>query len=364
MKRITSIILTVLVLFSLFGTLMIGASAASPSYTVTVKTGTYYTISNLASGKMLNVYGSKNANNTNITVYQNDRTSGQQFQFVKSGTNYVIVPKCATNRAVNVYGTTAKANSNVCIWSKSGNSTQAWKIEYNPTLNGYVIRSANNTNYVLAATGKSNSSNVFLKKYNPNDRYQVWSCSAFSVTLSRNTSTNNASPASTNSWMWPCKTQSLSCDFGDTYYHKSWTHRGIDIRANYEDVYASKSGTVYQMGYNASRGYWLVIDHGDGYYSAYQHLNKYYVKTGTYVSQGTVIAQSGNSGQGSGAHLHFEILNLGKSGLAKNYGSYFSQYSKYINTNPKQSMKAGFRLNNGQYVSTFGDSKGIDYIYK
>lgn len=178
------------------------------------------------------------------------------------------------------------------------------------------------------------------------------------------TNTTNTPSAPTSSWMWPCKTQSLSCDFGDTYYHTSWTHRGIDIRANYEDVFASKSGTVYQMGYNSSRGYWLVIDHGDGYYSAYQHLNKYYVKTGTYVSQGAVIAQSGNSGQGSGAHLHFEILNLGKTGLAKSYGNYFSQYSKYINTNPQQSMKAGFRLNNGQYVSTFKDSKGIEYIYK
>lgn len=178
------------------------------------------------------------------------------------------------------------------------------------------------------------------------------------------TTTSNTPSTSTDSWMWPCKTQSLSCGFGDTYYHKNWTHRGIDIRASYEDVLASKSGTVYQMGYNSSRGYWLVIDHGDGYYSAYQHLNKYYVQTGTYVTQGTAIAQSGNSGQGTGAHLHFEIMYLGKPGLAKEYGNYFSQYSKYVNTNPQQSMNAGFYLNNGKYVSTYKDSKGINYIYK
>ncbi|MGN0180774.1 MAG: peptidoglycan DD-metalloendopeptidase family protein [Monoglobaceae bacterium] len=363
-RRILSVFMALLMV-AVLGSFTINASAASQAYSTSVTTDSYYTISNLGSGKMLNVYGSKNANNTNVTVYKYDRTSGQSFKFVKSGSNYVIIPKCATSRALNVYGTSAQNNSNVCIWSKSGHSTQSWVIEYNSKLSGFVIKSANNTNYVLTATGSANSSNVCLKKYDANNKYQIWNSNALKATLIRQTSNNsNANSTSNSSWLWPCKTKSMSCDFGDTVYHKSWTHRGIDIRANFEDVYASKSGTVYQMGYNSSRGYWLVIDHGDGYYSAYQHLNKYYVKSGTYVSQGTVIAQSGNSGQGTGAHLHFEIMKLGKSGLANSYSSYFSQYSKYVNTNPKAATKAGFKLNNGTYVSTFSDSKGINYIYK
>lgn len=165
-------------------------------------------------------------------------------------------------------------------------------------------------------------------------------------------------------WLWPCKVQSQSCEWWDTYYHKSHAHRGIDIRTSYADVYASKSGTVYQMGYNKARGYWMVIDHGNGYYSEYQHLNKYYVTSGKYVKQGTVIAQSGNTGQGSGAHLHFEIMYLGKTGLAKQYGNYFNSTSKFVNVNPQKSTYAHFYTSKGIYVKYFSDKKGINYIYK
>lgn len=118
------------------------------------------------------------------------------------------------------------------------------------------------------------------------------------------------------------------------------------------------------MGYNKARGYWMVIDHGNGYYSEYQHLNKYYVTSGKYVKQGTVIAQSGNTGQGSGAHLHFEIMYLGKTGLAKQYGNYFNSTSKFVNVNPQKSTYAHFYTSKGIYVKYFSDKKGINYIYK
>lgn len=181
-KIITSLVAIVMVLSTLLA-IAIPASAAAPTdgYVENVTTGKYVTIKNVGSGKLLNVYGNQNKNNANVTVYQADGSTGQSFQFVKSGNSYVIVPKCATSRALNVYGSSAKNNSNVCLWSKTGHSTQAWIIDYNPSLNGFVIRSANNQNYVLAATGSKNSSNVCLKKYNPNDKYQVWTSSALKV---------------------------------------------------------------------------------------------------------------------------------------------------------------------------------------
>ena len=140
-----------------------------------ISTDGYYTLKNLYAGKMLNVRGSYSASNTNVTVYETDGTTGQEFRFIKSGSNYVLEPKCAPSCALNVYGTSASNGSNVNIWTKSGNSTQAWVMEYNSSSSAYVIRCAANTNLVLTATGTSNSSNVALANYSSGNKSQLWS---------------------------------------------------------------------------------------------------------------------------------------------------------------------------------------------
>lgn len=68
-----------------------------------------------------------------------------------------------------------KNGSNVNIWTKSGNNTQDWIFE--AVNGGYVIRSANNTAYVLTASGTSNSSNVKLATYSAGNTYQIWKLS-------------------------------------------------------------------------------------------------------------------------------------------------------------------------------------------
>ena len=140
-----------------------------------ISTDGYYTLKNLYAGKMLNVRGSYSTSNTNVTVYETDGTTGQEFRFIKSGSNYVLEPKCAPSCALNVYGTSASNGSNVNIWTKSGNSTQAWVMEYNSSSAAYVIRCAANKNLVLTATGTSNSSNVALANYSSGNKSQLWS---------------------------------------------------------------------------------------------------------------------------------------------------------------------------------------------
>ena len=140
-----------------------------------ISTDGYYTLKNLSAGKMLNVRGSYSTSNTNVTVYETDGTTGQEFRFIKSGSNYVLEPKCAPSCALNVYGTSASNGSNVNIWTKSGNSTQAWVMEYNSSSAAYVIRCAANKNLVLTATGTSNSSNVALANYSSGNKSQLWS---------------------------------------------------------------------------------------------------------------------------------------------------------------------------------------------
>ena len=146
-----------------------------------ISTDGYYTLKNLYAGKMLNVRGSYSTSNTNVIVYETDGTTGQQFRFIKSGSNYVLEPKCAPTCALNVYGTSASNGANVNIWTKSGNSTQAWVMEYSSSSSAYIIRSAANTNLVLTATGTSNSSNVALAYYSSGNKSQLWAAEKVST---------------------------------------------------------------------------------------------------------------------------------------------------------------------------------------
>lgn len=210
MKKVKSIIAIILCMLTLFSTMSISVSAASVSVG-TAKTGTSatYTIKNSGSGKMLNVYGSKSASNTNVTVYQSDGTKGQKCKFISNGTmtynkvsynKYIIEFACASSCALNVYGSSSANNSNVNIWKKSGNTTQAWILEYvTSPAKGYIIRSANNPKYVLTANGTSNSSNVCLKTYSATNKNQVWTCDAFSHSTKNTASSTTTSSAAASS---------------------------------------------------------------------------------------------------------------------------------------------------------------------
>lgn len=95
----------------------------------------------------------------------------------------------------------------------------------------------------------------------------------------------------------------------------SKNHAGIDISRGGGScglpAIASKNGTVVLVtDYGKARGTYVKIDHGDGMQTIYQHLirGSYTVKVGDKVEQGQKIGSIGNTGVGSGCHLHFEIL--------------------------------------------------------
>lgn len=89
-------------------------------------------------------------------------------------------------------------------------------------------------------------------------------------------------------------------------------HRGIDIGApTGTPVYASKGGQVIFAGVKSGYGNIIIIDHGQGMTTRYAHLSAFTVRKGDKVTSMQNIGRVGNTGVGTGPHLHFEIRKNG-----------------------------------------------------
>jgi len=87
-------------------------------------------------------------------------------------------------------------------------------------------------------------------------------------------------------------------------------HRGEDLVASCgTGVRAAASGTVTFAGWDPyGGGNRVVIDHGNGLETTYNHLSSSSVRVGQQVSRGDVVALSGTTGASTGCHLHFEVM--------------------------------------------------------
>ncbi len=107
----------------------------------------------------------------------------------------------------------------------------------------------------------------------------------------------------TGVFVWPTTSHLIS---GYTY---SAIHPAIDIGGALGNaIYAADSGVVVYAGWsNYGYGNLIVIDHGNGWQTAYAHLNSIGVICGQSVTRGIVIGALGTTGNSSGPHLHFEM---------------------------------------------------------
>lgn len=91
-------------------------------------------------------------------------------------------------------------------------------------------------------------------------------------------------------------------------------HPGIDIAVPTDSyVRASGAGTVVDLGEDTVYGFFVVLDHGEGYTSLYGHASLILVDRGQRVRRNEVIALSGSTGRSTAPHLHFEILLNGEA---------------------------------------------------
>lgn len=108
-------------------------------------------------------------------------------------------------------------------------------------------------------------------------------------------------------WYWPTiKPYIISSPYG---WRWGKMHEGLDISGTGRGspIYASNNGVIVQAGYTGTNGNYVYIDHNNGYYSVYAHMEELKVQNGQTVEGGQVIGTMGDSGFATGVHLHFAI---------------------------------------------------------
>lgn len=159
-----------------------------------------------------------------------------------------------------------------------------------------------------------------------NAKYQEWLSTSVPPTTSSAPSGGNAGDGNTVggvTWLIPCNYTRFSSPFGYRVHpvYGDWRfHYGVDLSApSGTPIVATRSGTVTTATYSSSAGYYVTLDHGDGFSSKYLHMTHYIVGVGDTVTAGQVIGYVGSTGTSTGPHLHFSILYNGSHVNPANY---------------------------------------------
>ena len=123
-------------------------------------------------------------------------------------------------------------------------------------------------------------------------------------------------PPSNAKWLTPVSGYVLTSPFGMRKHPVlgiNRMHNGIDMAcAQGTPIYATRAGKVTTASYQAGgAGYYVSINHLDGFASIYMHMTHFVVSAGQTVSQGQLIGYVGSTGISTGPHLHFGISYAG-----------------------------------------------------
>ena len=155
--------------------------------------------------------------------------------------------------------------------------------------------------------------------------YKEWLATYVPTTRPSGTDTTPSTQApSSSGWIKPLKSYTFTSAFGMRMHpiKKKWLmHEGVDLAAPQgTPIYAAKAGKVTRTAFQAGgAGYYVSINHGDGFSSVYMHMTHYIVSPGSYVSTGQVIGYVGSTGGSTGPHLHFGIAYNGTYVNPMNY---------------------------------------------
>lgn len=134
-----------------------------------------------------------------------------------------------------------------------------------------------------------------------NDRLGVLEAMLLQQNLKKNTIPSNS----------PVNVGYNSSSFGwrvDPFTGHMAMHEGLDFMAEAgTPIYAAADGIVAQAESTPDYGNIVKIDHGSGLETRYAHAQRLLVKAGDRVQKGQLLAEVGNTGRSTGAHLHFEV---------------------------------------------------------
>lgn len=116
---------------------------------------------------------------------------------------------------------------------------------------------------------------------------------------------------------WPCPSYTrISSPFGWRIHPTLGVnkfHNGVDMAApKGTDILAAFSGEVVAATYNSSMGNYVMMNHGNGFYTIYMHASKLCVSPGDIIIEGEKIAEVGSTGRSTGPHLHFGVRKNGE----------------------------------------------------
>lgn len=166
--------------------------------------------------------------------------------------------------------------------------------------------SNNNNKYVSFVSGYGKPDyNLYASKYNA-----VYAEKIQKLNESKNCSNPNMG---TGEFGYPVESRKISAGF--PRYPSGRYHSGIDFSIPVgTKVYAAQSGTVVAAKkLKRSYGYHIIIRHTGGLETIYGHNSELLVSVGDKVVKGQLIAKSGNTGNSTGPHCHFEVRKNGKA---------------------------------------------------
>lgn len=111
---------------------------------------------------------------------------------------------------------------------------------------------------------------------------------------------------------YPVEDYVMSTEFnpdGNAAISDGRVHKGVDLstRSQIVPISATAAGTVVESSYHDEFGYYVKIDHGNGFTTLYAHNSENLVEVGDTVKKGDVIAMTGSTGMSTGVHCHYEI---------------------------------------------------------
>ncbi|MEU6193133.1 M23 family metallopeptidase [Streptomyces sp. NPDC047061] len=113
----------------------------------------------------------------------------------------------------------------------------------------------------------------------------------------------------------PVTQKGLSAYFGQAGVNWMSVHTGIDFPVSYGTTVMAATDGVVSTKWNSAYGNMMIVTAKDGTETWYCHLSSYRVAAGTTVKAGDPIAYSGNSGNSTGPHLHFEVRPAGGAAI-------------------------------------------------